>query len=253
MFPYAHVRTDVAACRWQRWGMATTVNTKTTRPVLAFVIIGISGFAVLALAALAIVWSKGARLDTTKYVMASVLPLVGTWVGAVLAYYFGGSNLTAGHKAALDGFTAAQAGTVNVTTTASDLMLSREDMPAISVADPSAADNLTLSDLAASVNASPAQRMPILVAETPAFVLHSGDLQRPPDDTLQTLSDLFGSAVVKDRAQTFGVVAPEAGVASVREAMRAPGTRDVFVTETGRKDGKVVGWITDTKLAKAPS
>jgi hypothetical protein len=61
--------------------------------ILAFIGIFVLGYVVLS-------WDHTA--DTTKYVFAAVLPLLGTWVGTVLAHYFQKENLAAATQSISD-------------------------------------------------------------------------------------------------------------------------------------------------------
>src|ERR1700730_8315375 len=66
---------------------------KTPRFLLALLVTGISILAVTVLAAVIIVRKHDA--DAPQNVMNSVLPLLGTWVGTILAYYFSKENFEA--------------------------------------------------------------------------------------------------------------------------------------------------------------
>ena len=61
--------------------------------ILAFLGIFLLGYVVL---------SHDRTSDTTKYVFAAVLPLLGTWVGTVLAHYFQKENLAAANQSISD-------------------------------------------------------------------------------------------------------------------------------------------------------
>ena len=59
-----------------------------TRKWLAVGIVGASIIGIVAISAIAIALAGGARAETARLVFSSVLPLLGTWVGTVLAFYF---------------------------------------------------------------------------------------------------------------------------------------------------------------------
>ena len=67
-----------------------------TRNLLTYilVIISILGVVVLSVTAIA-VSPAGQQLETVKYVLSVVLPMLATWVGTVLAYYFSKENFSA--------------------------------------------------------------------------------------------------------------------------------------------------------------
>src|SRR5215471_8029519 len=80
---------------------AQQASDASTRKWLALGIVGISVFGIVALSAVAIALSGSARADTSRLVFSSVLPLLGTWVGTVLAFYFARENLQAATDSAI--------------------------------------------------------------------------------------------------------------------------------------------------------
>src|SRR5690349_2815381 len=70
------------------------MNTSWTRHILAISIISLSVLGIASFAGIAIYMAPSAdRLETSQMVFTSVLPLFGTWVGTVLAFYFARENL----------------------------------------------------------------------------------------------------------------------------------------------------------------
>src|SRR4051795_5991752 len=72
-----------------------------TRKWLAAGIIGASIFAILVISGLAIGLAGSSRAETSRLVFSAVLPLLGTWVGTVLAFYFARDNLQAATESTL--------------------------------------------------------------------------------------------------------------------------------------------------------
>ncbi|MBV8376475.1 MAG: hypothetical protein JO279_05670 [Verrucomicrobia bacterium] len=65
-----------------------------SRQVLTFVVVCVSIIGVLALACV-VIFSNNTpttQLDTAKFVFGAVLPLLASWVGTILAYYFSKEN-----------------------------------------------------------------------------------------------------------------------------------------------------------------
>src|SRR4051812_10658430 len=72
-----------------------------TRKRLAFWIVGASVAGVVLMSAIAILAAGKERPETSRLVFSSVLPLLGTWVGTVLAFYFARENLEAATESTL--------------------------------------------------------------------------------------------------------------------------------------------------------
>jgi hypothetical protein len=66
-----------------------------TRQLLAITIVSLSVVVIVVASGLAIGFapSGAERTEATRLVFTSVLPLLGTWVGTVLAFYFARENL----------------------------------------------------------------------------------------------------------------------------------------------------------------
>src|SRR5215218_4627465 len=73
-----------------------------TRKWLAVGIVGASIVGIVSISAVAIA-AAGAtdRAETSRLVFSAVLPLLGTWVGTVLAFYFARENLAAATESTL--------------------------------------------------------------------------------------------------------------------------------------------------------
>src|SRR5262245_33908665 len=78
---------------------APSTSDTSTRKWLAVGIVGASIAVIGAISTVAIVLSND-RAGTSRLVFAAVLPLLGTWVGTVLAFYFARENLEAATETA---------------------------------------------------------------------------------------------------------------------------------------------------------
>src|SRR5690348_14978704 len=72
-----------------------------TRKWLAVGIVGASIFGIVVTSIVAIIAAGAERAETSRLVFSSVLPLLGTWVGTVLAFYFARENLQAATESTL--------------------------------------------------------------------------------------------------------------------------------------------------------
>ena len=226
-----------------------------TRNLLAIIIVGASIVTVCILAVLVIVCS-GCKDDgeAARYVLTAVLPLLGTWVGTVLAFYFAKESLE----------TAART-TKELVGQATDLatVFCKDVLTEIGKIKPSERtdepESLDLQALIDAMQASGRQRLPIFTTDDVVrYVLHlsTAAVFLSTRDAGAATTDITFGDLLKDPASTEAVsaiawVSQEATLADAKQAMeRIKGCQDVFVTQNGQKDEPVLGWITNNKITK---
>lgn len=225
---------------------------------LAVGVVTLSVVAVSVLSAVAIQQSNDEeRARTTQTVLVAVLPLLGSWVGTVLAYYFSRENLEAATRSVSE---------------LSRQLTEREKLEAILVKDkmikkseiffktlPNSELYLTqlLNELE---NFGKGLRIPILTTKShPSLMLHRSAIDKylvakarsaPPVANLDSLTVenlLEDDSELKLLAETsFGVIREGATLAEAKDIMdNTPFCQDVFITTSGAKADAVIGWITD--------
>lgn len=225
-----------------RWSLALIIT------ILS--IIGIS------LIATVTIFSSTDRAAASQTVMSAVLPLFAAWVSTVLAYYYSKENL--------------QAATQSV----KELMSPEEKLKTILVKDKmikfsdmiyfTYSDDLKVQDMLDKLKSTgKGNRFPFLGdKKQPDFILHKSAIDEAlvecslKGDNLSqmTLKDLFGKvAGLKELGQgTFGVVAESVTLADAKtEMQRIKDAQDIFITNNGRKDGAVLGWITNVIIEQS--
>lgn len=188
-------------------------------------------------------------------ILTLVLPLLGTWVGAVMAYYFARENFESAAKQ-------------------TRLLLGQKlDSPAIDAAIPAAkiqalplprADNgsgLALSAIRDKLKEISKYRVPIFDENKAArFVVHRQPLDSFLADrlgqaatTAPTFKDLLDSPDFGKQVQNAcAYVAKNATLAEAKAAMEArQNCQDVFITENGRPDEPVIAWLTNNEIQRA--
>src|SRR4051794_579096 len=121
-----------------------------TRTVLAYgvVVLGFAGIVAISWVAL----DKAAdKAVTSAMIFSSVLPLIGTWVGAILAFYFASHNLQAASRATLDAVQAMQTPVTADTSVTKIMTPVYQIQPREQVADKAAAGALVLRDMYAKM------------------------------------------------------------------------------------------------------
>lgn len=118
-----------------------------TRDYIALLVIAVGILGITAVAVAAIVFARDSeRANTTMAVFTALLPVVGTWIGTVLAFYFAKENFQAASDATRA--TLKQAGALTEDTKVTEVMTPLGNIsPSRTVADMKDADKLLLSDL----------------------------------------------------------------------------------------------------------
>src|SRR5690349_19602627 len=139
-----------------------------TRERLAYIVLSVCAVGIIVIAGAAI-WAadSGHREGITRLVFVSVLPLFGTWVGTVLAFYFAARNLEAATAStrSLTETGARLAGIATAATLVSEKMIAWEGMKVFTLTEAEANDVNTvplskLWDKLAEIK--PLDRLPIV-------------------------------------------------------------------------------------------
>lgn len=225
-----------------------------TRKWLAISIVGASILAVVAISAVAIVLAGGSRAETSRLVFSSVLPLLGTWVGTVLAFYFARENFQQATESTL------RLAGRELTTPVTEVMVRAAQIVAYDLSSNEHVADVPLSQVRARMQtfAPPSRRLPIRnVSGAALYVIHDSTLTAFAESVGQTtatlnrtLGDLLDVPQYKELVAAIGFVAEKATVADARGVMASiKNCNDVFVTATGNRDERATGWLTNTLLA----
>jgi len=232
---------------------------------LAYLILGLCAAGVILFGALAIGLDTKTRAETTRLVFVSVLPLFGTWVGLVLAYYYGKENLKAATASTetLSNVSARLAGIPAAETPVREVMIQRNDIKPYPLTSDEDA-NIELVELGTLwkqfQDIAPNSRLPCFApGDLVRGIVHKSLLdgfaarqatdKAPENLAGKTIADL--SADEKRLLTLFAIIALGATVDDARMAIKAAGKgcNDVFVTATGAASSPVIGWLTNTQLA----
>ncbi len=193
---------------------------------------------------------------TAQTILSMVLPVIGTWVGTVLAYYFSKENM--------------EAATRSVTAIArqltpeeklrskpvQDVMIPLEKM--FFVRGP--ANEVNLVQAVQKLETSKkGDRLPVLSKDDwPLYVVHRSTIDRflvvkassnsPVALNTLTLAEMLAVPDLKAALEkSFAVVRATATLADAKTAMDAlTFPQDVFVTTNGTEKEPVIGWITNS-------
>ncbi|WP_299680246.1 hypothetical protein [uncultured Dokdonia sp.] len=224
---------------------------KSFRERLSLMVIAISAI-VLIYVTYKILSHSGADSDDYQFVYSSILPLLGTWVGVVLAFYFGKENYEAASKQyekIIDKLTPELLDDVMV----NQIMISKKTMVLKKWEDIKTKTVQDIIDFLMDVDKS---RLPILNAQgNVKYVIHASILSKPVKETSGKSKPVDTSQKMEDFIKKFeGIVDKIVMVKEneilekVREKINAtPNCKDVFVEDV---NGKLSGWITDTLVLR---
>lgn len=224
---------------------------------LALVVVSLAAIILVLLVVLAVYSAPGdQRTDTAKDVLNAVLPLIASWVGTVLAYYYSRENLSAATRSAtelaqqLSGVEKLQVLQVR------DSMIPRDRIDTMPVDD-----TTPLADILEFLHQRRRQRLPIFNERgVIQYIVHLSTIHACLSQSAlenRAVADLRFADLVADpgRAEllrtSFGTVPESATLAEAKAALEQGRAReDVFVTRGGSRDEPVLGWITDNDLVR---
>jgi hypothetical protein len=221
----------------------TSYRWKLARNITGYSILGIA-----AVAGLAIGFSDN-RPQSAQMVFTSVVPLLASWVGTVLAYYYSSESMDA------------------ATRSVKELMPVDEKLKAIPVTKVMIQlstmtsfkhdDTQKVQEILSKLKLSgKGERLPFMNDKKhPVYMLHKSAIDSAlveasqeiviADVTFQQLFEKVPNLKVLALG-SFGTLGQDATLETARsEMMRIHGCQDMFITENGTKASPVVGWITN--------
>src|SRR5215831_668531 len=205
--------------------------------------------------------------DIAKYVLGVLLPVIGAWVGTVLAFYFGQVNFEVASKSAANLVRQLSPREKLEAEAASKAMMKINEVTAFKISSDKSEADITIRELIdggfEKDKSRPRQRLPILDGDGKGkYVLHRSTIdafiapkKRPPDVDESTLSlkDLLEDSKLKDYIlNSFLPLAPSATLADAKDLLdKNPQCLDILVTQDGTKNGIVAGWITNVMVLNA--
>ena len=224
------------------------------RFLLAVVILGLSIAGIVILAAF--VLRRDGDLSKAQYVFGAILPLLGTWVGTILAYYFARENFESASRSVRE---------------MAKQLTPTEKLKSILIKDVminiTKAVTFTLDKLEENVKLKPElidaklekekkERLPILDKEgrikymahrslIEKFIVQEVAKEKQADDL--TLQDMLNDDKFKDvLTGSFKTLPETSNLAEAKTLMdKIQICSDVFATEDGTPSSKVLGWVTN--------
>jgi len=219
--------------------------------------LGITVFSVLGVAVLSLVVISISHDPTTgNNVLSAVLPLLGSWVGTVLAYYFSRDNFEAASQSLsnmVDKVSQTELKSVPVT----ERMIKVDEI----FHKKDSEINQKLVDILEKFDDSKEiwSRLPIFSDDKQVkglihrstiekFIMknyRNTNLSQKIEDL--TIRDLLDDPELKDK---YDVVSENSTLADAKEKMERLICKDVFITKNGTPDEPVIGWVTNAIIMK---
>ena len=245
----------------------TTTTVKANQAILNprfFIALGVLLASIGAVLALAYVGMRDATDNAGKMqIMNIVLPLFATWVGTILAYYFSGENFELANRSVRE-----MAKQLTPTEKLASIpvkarMIHFGKMEYIALSANNTVEQIKIvGDILAFFDSKTRNRLPILDDQShPKYILHRSMVDKYLTRKATQLADggpnpipqlTFSNLLTEDPElriileQGFAVVGAKDTLGDAKDAMdNIENCSDVFVTDTGTRDGKVLGWITN--------
>jgi hypothetical protein len=243
-----------------------------TRNLIAISTILLSGIILILLIIFnwSIINCSNDKLDHVKELFALLLPVIGTWVGTVLAFYFTRENFEAANQSIRTLIKQVSSPSEKFKEIkVSEVMISTEIFPLKTVANYDSFTKCTISELVEKMKGDHSERLPILEDKTLKFIFliylttlerfllgrseKTIKLKEDGDKELSKLtildmieSDYQKAKSILELTQKQPLLPITSSLADVRKVMQDNNLcYDVFITKTGDKNEKVEGWITN--------
>lgn len=229
------------------------------RDVLAISVFGVSALGILLIAVLVI---SGTGTDPNKdKVFSALVPLFGTWVGTILAFYFSRENFESASESLKTAYELTGEQRLRQIP-AAKVMLPVAKIKGITLESGKTEKDYPLSAML-DMLVHPVTRVPVLEVNGAAkYVIHQSMLYKYVTEKTRelktafnldqaTLADFVEQPGMRDMITRLAFVSSGEMLAAAKEKMEALGNcQDVFVTETGAASEPVIGWLTNIDIQK---
>ena len=196
----------------------------------------------------------------------AILPLLASWVGTVLAFYFTKENFESANnnvKKLVDQVTTSAEKLKSIV--AKSVMIDKVKISGFNYAEGKDDKAYKVKDLIGELDKTGRNRLPVFNPNgSIRFILHRSVLDRfvvkktmksanakPVDATIDALFKDKDDPDVKIYSQAFVVVGEEDSLAMAKRMMEGKThALDVFVTKTGQANEPVTGWITNLIISE---
>jgi uncharacterized integral membrane protein len=232
---------------------STEVTNNRNRTILTIIIVS-SGILLIAILALIIILlaSDTDKFESAKWVFNAIIPLVASWIGTVIAFYFGRENFESATRQAM-ALTRDTLDDIKV----ENIMINVKTIVYRKI-DPADDAKSTLASIITLYKDIDKDRIPIFSAAlAPRFIIQRSTMIDYINSKQSTKPDLNLKDMLNDNPNKYSFEAVEGFVVvsktnTVEEALNKmnsiKGCQDVIITDSGKETGEVIGWLTNTMI-----
>jgi hypothetical protein len=225
-------------------------DTARNRVAGAILISGVAAIVILAAVAIAI------DTKNAMVILNMVLPVIASWIGTVLAFYFGRENFESANRQVremIERLTPEERARTRVTA----IMRRMADVVCFQIPQGKGDQDVALTELRKKFGDA-VSRLPVLGPDgTVKYMIHQSRIDKhiadggKATDSLETfIAGQKAAGVEFGLDRGFIVVAENAPLAEAKRRAEAANIQDIFVTETGAADEPPIGWISNVRMAK---
>lgn len=232
---------------------STEVTNNRNRTVLTLIIVS-SGVLLIAILAIIIILLAGAeeKFESAKWVFNAIIPLIASWIGTVIAFYFGRENYESAARQAL-ALTKDTLEDIKV----ENIMISVKTIVYRTI-DPKNDDKSSLTEIIDLYKDISKDRIPVFTSLLiPRYIIQKNTLidyinSKKDAKAGLTLKDMIADNPNKYSFETTEGFVVVSSTNSVEEALNKmnniSGCKDVFITDNGKETGEVIGWLTNSMI-----
>lgn len=223
------------------------------RSNLAFAILAFSVIAITLLGIAAIIVNKNNAIT----ILNIILPVIATWVGTILAFYFGKVNFESANEQVRE-LVSKLTPEERASSPASSIMRSLAAMVYFEIPEGKNDKDIKIKELISKFGKN-GSRLPIIdINKKPRYMIHESIIDRyinsggSEEDTLE-----FFISKQKQEKKEYGlnegfvIISEKESISQAKNVMEnAPSCLDIFITKEGKSDEPLLGWISNIRLTK---
>ena len=222
---------------------------------IAIAVLAFSGFVLTGISIAAI-----ATGTPTGQIFNVIVPLVASWVGTVMAFYFGRENFESANEQTRQ-LVQSLGPDQEIAQPVTTAMRFLADMTFYSIPKDKTEKDIIIKDLRNLITKKNISRLPILSTDKkPKYMLHASSIDKYLTITGKTEDGTLDDLLVEMKNQFkiefglnigFVIVSESATLAEAKQKMDAiPICQDIFVTKSGSPDEPLTGWLSNLRLGK---
>jgi uncharacterized integral membrane protein/methyl coenzyme M reductase subunit D len=229
------------------------ITNNRNRTILTLIIVS-AGILLIALLAMIIILlaADQEKLESAKWVFNAIIPLIASWIGTVIAFYFGRENFESATRQAM-ALTREALDDIQV----ENIMINVKTIVyrKIDEADDAKSSLNSIINLYKDIDKD---RIPIFSSLLkPRFIIQKSTMIDYINSKQNTKPDLNLKDMIADNPKKFTFETSEGFVVvlrtnTVEEALNkmnsVKGCQDVIITDNGKETGEVIGWLTNTMI-----